>query len=213
VSPLVASIRYRRSRLPGANIVVVGNSTSSVANGNWPATFAALRPQDGVTNSAAGGETTQYFIANFSSLVTPFKSTTLSNEIIFFEGANLLVYNYDDGAGHVYGVGWTSGASAYPKTAEFCAIGRANGWLVRVVTLDYWNDPDYAEGTIRTAFDQYNAAVRANSADYDGLIDLALTGEFDPNNDPNNYYADDVHKTSAGNIRLGQLIAAGYAVL
>lgn len=201
---------------PARNIVVTGNSTSSVADGNWPATFATLRPKDTITNSAVSGQTTQYLIDNFATLFTPFKSATKPNHIIFFEGANLLDFNFNDGHGHSFGAGWTDGALAYPKTAEFCALARSSGWKVYVMTLDHWNDLDYTPGGLpnfHAAFDAYNTAVRANPSDYDGLIAFAEQGVFNPDSDPNGYYADGVHKTAAGDVKLGQLVAILYANL
>lgn len=202
---------YGATALPvPLNIVVTGNSTSSVADGNWPATFAPLRPRDTVTNSAVSAQTTQYLIDNFTSLFTAFKSASRPNHIIFFEGANMLDFNFNDGHGHSFGLGWTDGAQAYPKTAEFCALARSNGWKVYVMTLDHWNDTDYNLPAFHTAFDQYNAAVRANASDYDGLIEFAGQGVFDPDNDPNGYYLDGVHKTAAGDVKLGQLVGVLY---
>lgn len=198
---------------PPLNIVITGNSTTSVADGNWPPTFAALRPRDNIHNSAISGGDTQDLIDGFASLFTAFKSATRPNHIIFFEGANLLDFNFNDGHGHSFGAGWTDGAQAYPKTAEFCALAHINGWKVYVMTLDHWNDNDYNLPAFHTAFDQYNAAVRSNPGDYDGLIEFVEQGVFDPDNDPNNYYSDGVHKTAAGDVKLGQLVAVLYANL
>lgn len=206
------------------NFLTIGNSTSTAAQGDWTSVFATfMRTRDTFTNSAAGGQTTQYFITNFATLVDAFYVAGKRNEILFFEGSQWLDDNYG-----TFGSGWTDGALAYPKTAEFCALARGGfsstrRWLVRMITIDLWNDGEQPIAGYHTAIGQYNTTVRANRQDYDGLIDFAAsTPIFDGDNDPNTWYLDEgvsiadpphrtkVHKTASGILEMGNRIGNLY---
>lgn len=198
---------------PPSRILTVGNSTTA-GDTNWPLIFQSLRPNDEVVNVSPlqPSVTTQLFIDNFNTLIVNNLSSTLRNVVLFFEGANWLDNNYG-----AFGAGWTDGALAWPKTAEFCAMVRAlAGPKIYVSTLDWWNDGDQPLPGYHNAIDQYNAKCRERlTLDYDKLLDLYALGVLNPMDDPLSLYVDDgPHPINPpARIKIHKTDPAGWTVL
>jgi hypothetical protein len=216
------------SSLPLANVIVFDSSPGTAAHGEWPTVFAAARPDLIVVNRSEGGaelEThvvspspglVQGLIDNFDDWIVPYKHGSRRNILLLAPGAmlNRFVYNFDDGNGHVWGHGFTNGASvvtAANGVNDVIALAWSHGiYTVPVAPYDWYDGVDYVQAEVSRGIGQVAAACMANTGGALAVLDFrSTTPTFDPvTNDPA-YFTDGIHPSvPLGRDAIGTRIAA-----